>query len=89
MGLILCNGYVTESPFSKLNSLIIKSFLCNGYVIESSKILFDGYLTERASYPQLQVRPYLTNAPFKQVRKALTLCISAASLFDGYLTVAK
>ena len=51
--------------------------------------LFDGYLTERASYPQLQVKPYLTDAPDKQLLNALIPCASAVLLFDGYLTVGK
>ena len=54
-----------------------------------STFLFDGYLTEWASYPQLQVKPYLTDAPDKQLLNALIPCASAVLLFDGYLTVGK
>lgn len=44
MGIILCNGYVTESPFLKLKHLIINIVLCNGYVTKAGigyKVLFD------------------------------------------------
>lgn len=55
----------------------------------SNTYLFDGYLTERPSYPQWQAWPYLTGAPDEQVQKALKPCASATSLFDGYLTTEK
>ncbi len=55
----------------------------------SASYLFDGYLTEGASYPQLQAWPYLTSAPDKRAEKLLNPCVSVPSLFDGYLTVSQ
>ena len=49
--------------------------------------LFDGYLTERAIYPQWQAWPYLTDSPAKAQGNTLKPCVSMHSLFDGYLTV--
>jgi len=49
---ILCDCYVTGSPFLKLKSLIINISLCDRYVIESSKFLFDGYLTGNTFLPK-------------------------------------
>jgi len=48
--------------------------------------LFDGYLTELASYPQLQQKilfDWKTASTTKKVAKPL---FSRDSLFDGYLT---
>lgn len=48
MGLILCNGYVTERQFLKNKTLIMNAFLCNGYVTVSpfyQKFLCDCHVT--------------------------------------------
>ena len=76
------DGYVIERPFEP-------KIVCNGYVTESTKKVFDGYLTGQASYPQLQAWPYLTGTRDENGEKRLNPCVSAPSLFDGYLTVSQ
>ncbi|MBS1681336.1 MAG: hypothetical protein JST48_06470 [Bacteroidetes bacterium] len=72
---ILFDGYLMIEEGFMVKSLII------------NHLLFDGYLTERASYPQWQAWLYLTDSTANAQAKALKPCVSARSLFDGYLTM--
>jgi len=48
--------------------------------------LFDGYLTELASYPQLQQKILFDWKTASTTKKVIKSSFSRDSLFDGYLT---
>lgn len=58
------------------------------FVTSSSSVvfLFDGYLTESTSYPQLQEPAYLTGRAENKPTQCLKAYRQKVCLFDGYLT---
>lgn len=74
MGIVLFDWKTARAT----NKLVNSSFSMN--------YLFDGYLTEPASYPHFEQMAYLTGGSSLGFKTYTNALFSGISLFDGYLT---
>lgn len=74
MGIILCDGYVTESQFQKHKVLIMNRVLCDGYVITSTNVL------------RYSLKFLFDRETDNSTKNIISGSLSIDCLFDGYLT---